>query len=31
MATCEDIGIERDDFLALSLDAMKAHAAEIGL
>ena len=31
MATCEEIGIERDDFLALSLDAMKAHAAELGL
>ncbi len=31
MATCEEIGIPRDDFLALALDAMKAHAAELGL
>ena len=31
MATCEEIGIPRDEFLALSLDAMKAHAEELGL
>lgn len=31
MATCEQIGITRDDFLALALDAMKAHAEELGL
>ena len=31
MATCEQIGIPRDAFLELSLDAMKAHAAELGL
>ncbi len=31
MATCEDMGIPRDEFLALALDAMKARAAEIGL
>ena len=31
MATCEEIGIPRDEFLALSLDAMKVHADELGL
>ncbi len=31
MATCEQLGISRDDFLALALDAMKADADEIGL
>jgi hypothetical protein len=31
MATCEELGISRDDFLALALDAMKARADEIGL
>ena len=31
MATCEDLGIARDDFLALALEAMQARASEIGL
>ena len=31
MATCETIGIPRDDFLELALAAMKAHAEELGL
>jgi putative nucleotidyltransferase with HDIG domain len=31
MATCEDIGIPRDEFLELALQAMKAHAEELGL
>ena len=31
MATCEEIGIPRDEFLALALDAMKSHAEELGL
>lgn len=31
MATCEDLGIPRDEFLALALDEMKAHAEELGL
>ena len=31
MATCEEIGVARDDFLALSLAAMQAHAEELGL
>jgi hypothetical protein len=31
MATCEELGITRDDFLELALDAMKARADEIGL
>lgn len=31
MATCEEIGIPRDEFLALSLAAMQAHAEELGL
>ena len=30
MAGCEDLGIERDDFLELSLAAMQERAAEIG-
>ncbi|NTU72403.1 MAG: HDIG domain-containing protein [Coriobacteriia bacterium] len=31
MAGCELLGMERDDFLALALTAMKARKAEIGL
>jgi putative nucleotidyltransferase with HDIG domain len=31
MAGCELIGIERDDFLALALEAMQARKGEIGL
>ena len=31
MAGCALLGIERDDFLALALDAMKARKREIGL
>jgi len=31
MAGCELIGLERDEFLQLALDAMKARKAEIGL
>ena len=31
MATCEELGITRDEFLALALEAMKARADEIGL
>ncbi len=31
MATCEELGIERDEFLGIALDAMKARADEIGL
>jgi putative nucleotidyltransferase with HDIG domain len=31
MATCEDMGLERDEFLQISLDAMKARAGELGL
>jgi hypothetical protein len=31
MAACEEIGLERDEFLALALDAMKARSGEIGL
>jgi putative nucleotidyltransferase with HDIG domain len=31
MGACEQIPIPRDDFLALSLAAMQAHAAELGL
>ena len=31
MATCEEIGIPRDEFLALSLAAMQARAEELGL
>ncbi len=31
MATCEELGLERDEFLGIALDAMKARADEIGL
>lgn len=31
MATCEELGIERDEFLGLSLEAMQARAEELGL
>lgn len=31
MATCEQMGLERDEFLDLSLTAMQAHAADLGL
>ena len=31
MAACEEMGIEREDFLGLSLAAMQAHAEELGL
>jgi len=31
MAGCELLGMERDEFLALALDAMKARKGEIGL
>ena len=31
MAACEEMGIERDDFLQLSLEAMQARADELGL
>jgi predicted hydrolase (HD superfamily) len=31
MAGCEKLGLERDEFLALSLAAMQSHAGEIGL
>lgn len=31
MATCEEIGLERDEFLEISLRAMQARASEIGL
>lgn len=31
MAACAELGLERDEFLALSLAAMQAHAAELGL
>ena len=30
MAGCEAIGLERDDFLQLSLEAMQARASEVG-
>ena len=30
MAGCEELGIERDEFLELALSAMQARAAEIG-
>lgn len=30
MATCEDFGMTREDFLALSLAAMQARSAELG-
>ena len=31
MATCEELGLERDEFLQLSLEAMQARADELGL
>ena len=31
MAGCEKLGIERDEFLQIALDAMQANAARIGL
>lgn len=31
MATCEELGLERDEFLEISLEAMKARADELGL
>ncbi|MHB1323571.1 MAG: HD domain-containing protein [Coriobacteriia bacterium] len=31
MAACEELGLSREEFLALSLAAMQARAAEIGL
>ena len=31
MATCEDLGLTREEFLGLALAAMQARAAEIGL
>lgn len=31
MAACEDIPVPRDEFLALALAAMQAHAEELGL
>lgn len=31
MASCAELGLERDEFLALSLAAMQAHAEELGL
>jgi uncharacterized protein len=31
MAGCEKLGIERDEYLQIALDAMQAHAAEVGL
>jgi putative nucleotidyltransferase with HDIG domain len=31
MATCEELGLERDEFLALALEAMKERAEELGL
>jgi len=31
MASCEQFGMERADFLALSLEAMQARAEELGL
>jgi len=31
MAGCEKLGIERDEYLQLALDAMQARAAEVGL
>jgi uncharacterized protein len=31
MAGCEALGIERDEFLQIALDAMQARAAEVGL
>ncbi len=31
MATCEDLGLSREEFLGISLAAMQARAAELGL
>jgi predicted hydrolase (HD superfamily) len=31
MATCEELGLERDEFLEISLEAMKERADELGL
>jgi predicted hydrolase (HD superfamily) len=31
MAACEELGLSREEFLSLALDAMKARANEIGL
>jgi putative nucleotidyltransferase with HDIG domain len=31
MATCEDLGLTREEFLGISLGAMQARAAELGL
>jgi putative nucleotidyltransferase with HDIG domain len=31
MATCEELGLERDEFLEISLEAMKEKADELGL
>jgi putative nucleotidyltransferase with HDIG domain len=31
MATCEDLGLTREEFLGISLGAMRARAAELGL
>jgi hypothetical protein len=31
MATCEDLGLSREEFLTLALSAMQARAAEVGL
>ena len=31
MAACEEIGLERDEFLALALDAMQARSGDVGL
>ena len=31
MASCEDLGLSREEFLGIALDAMKARSAEIGL
>ncbi len=31
MAVCEQLGLERDEFLRISLEAMQAHASELGL
>lgn len=31
MAACSELGLERDEFLSISLSAMQAHAPELGL
>jgi hypothetical protein len=31
MATCEELGLDRETFLGVALDAMKARSSEIGL